>query len=144
VIRSISKISLESIKLTARQRRAIPLVLAAKSIEEGCRAATITPVTWYAWLKNEGFKAVVEAQERGRRIGSPQPAQGSRQGGRRGHDQPDGRRREEHPPSGLPSASSNTSSKQKNSRTSRSVWGGSKNSSRRRRHEPFEQWASAP
>ena len=62
MIRSIGKISLESIKLTARQRRAIPLVLAAKSIEEGCRAATITPVTWYAWLKNEGFKGVVEAQ----------------------------------------------------------------------------------
>jgi len=62
VIRSIGKNSLESIKLTARQRRAIPLVLAAKSIEEGCRLARITPVTWYAWLKNEGFKAVVEAQ----------------------------------------------------------------------------------
>lgn len=62
MIRSIGKISLDSVKLTARQRRAIPLVLAAKNIEEGCRAATITPVTWYAWLKNEGFKAVVEAQ----------------------------------------------------------------------------------
>jgi len=62
VIPSIGKISLDSVKLTARQRRAIPLVLAAKNIEEGCRAATITPVTWYAWLKNEGFKAVVEAQ----------------------------------------------------------------------------------
>jgi len=62
VIRSIGKISLESIKLTARQRRAIPLVLAARNIEEGCRVAKITPVTWYAWLKNEGFKGVVEEQ----------------------------------------------------------------------------------
>jgi len=60
VIRSIGKNSLESIKLTARQRRAIPLVLAAKSIEEGCRLARITPVTWYAWLKNEGFSSAID------------------------------------------------------------------------------------
>ena len=59
---SISKNSLESVKLTARQRRAIPLVLAAKNIEEGCRAAKITSVTWYAWLKNEAFQAVVDQQ----------------------------------------------------------------------------------
>jgi len=39
VIRSIGKNSLESIKLTARQRRAIPLVLAAKNIEEGLPAS---------------------------------------------------------------------------------------------------------
>jgi len=60
VIRSIGKNSLESIKLTARQRRAIPLVLGAKNIEEGCRAARITPVTWYAWLKNEGFSSAID------------------------------------------------------------------------------------
>ena len=61
-MRSISKNSLESVRLTTRQRRAIPLVLAAKNIEEGCRAAKITAVTWYAWLKNEGFKAEVDRQ----------------------------------------------------------------------------------
>ena len=60
--RSICKNSLDSVRLTARQRRAIPLVLAARSIEDGCRAAKIAPVTWYAWLKNEGFKAVVDEQ----------------------------------------------------------------------------------
>ena len=60
--RSIRKNSLDSVRLTARQRRTIPLVLAAKNIGDGCRAAKIAPVTWYAWLKNEGFKAVVDEQ----------------------------------------------------------------------------------
>jgi len=52
VIRSIGKISLESIKLTARQRRAIPLVLAAKSIDEGCRARRRGGGELIALLKN--------------------------------------------------------------------------------------------
>jgi hypothetical protein len=31
------------------------LVLAARSIEEGCRTAGITRQTWYNWVKDEGF-----------------------------------------------------------------------------------------
>jgi beta-phosphoglucomutase-like phosphatase (HAD superfamily) len=48
--------------LTARQRRAIPLVLPARNIEEGCRSARITTQTWYTWLREEGFKAEVDRQ----------------------------------------------------------------------------------
>ena len=51
-----------NVKLTPRQRRAIPLILGARSIEEGCRGAGISPVTWYAWLKTGGFKAEVDRQ----------------------------------------------------------------------------------
>jgi hypothetical protein len=38
------------------------MILAARSVEEGCRAAGITSVTWYAWLKDGGFKAEVDRQ----------------------------------------------------------------------------------
>src|SRR5208337_3341807 len=36
--------------LTRRQRRAIPLILAEKSIETGCRSAGIARQTFYHWL----------------------------------------------------------------------------------------------
>jgi len=62
MIRSIRQNSSESVKLTARQRRAIPLVLPARNIEEGCRSARITTQTWYTWLREEGFKAEVDRQ----------------------------------------------------------------------------------
>jgi len=51
-----------STKLTPRQKKAIPLVLAAKNIEEGTRRAGITRMTWYTWMKREGFKEEVERQ----------------------------------------------------------------------------------
>ena len=44
------KITSNPVKLTPRQRRAIPLILAAKSIEIGCRSAGITRQTFYNWL----------------------------------------------------------------------------------------------
>ncbi len=47
--------SSNSVKLTARKKHAIPLVMAARSIEEGCRTAGITRQTWYNWMKDEGF-----------------------------------------------------------------------------------------
>lgn|GEM_PF-410210 len=49
-------------ELSAKQRRVIPLVLAAKSVSEGCQAAQISTVTWYDWLKIEDFKAELEKQ----------------------------------------------------------------------------------
>jgi len=59
----INKNSQESAKLTGRQRRAIPLVLAARNVEEGCRAAGITTTTWYTWMtRNATFKADVDRQ----------------------------------------------------------------------------------
>ena len=42
--------------LTAKQLRAIPFLLAAPSIEEGCKRARVSKVTVYAWLKQEGFR----------------------------------------------------------------------------------------
>jgi Mg2+ and Co2+ transporter CorA len=38
------------------------LIAAAKSVEEGCRAAGITAQTWYNWLKDAPFKAEVDRQ----------------------------------------------------------------------------------
>jgi len=48
--------------LTDRQRRAIPIILAARTIEEGCLSAKITTQTWYSWLKAPVFKAEVDRQ----------------------------------------------------------------------------------
>jgi len=45
--------------LNRRQVHAIPSVLAAKSIEEGCRTVGIAKRTWYNWMHDEGFKAAV-------------------------------------------------------------------------------------
>jgi len=63
VIRSIHQNSQESAKLTARQRKAIPIVLASRDIMEGCRTAGITTTTWYMWMtRNATFKAEVDHQ----------------------------------------------------------------------------------
>ena len=62
MIQEIRQNPSESVKLTARQRRAIPLVLSARNIEEGCRTAKITTQTWYTWLREGGFKAEVDRQ----------------------------------------------------------------------------------
>lgn len=55
-------ISSHSLTLTPRQKRSIPLVLRARSIDEGCRAAKISPQTWYRWMKVEGFSDTVRTQ----------------------------------------------------------------------------------
>lgn len=49
-------------ELTAKQRRAILLVLSEWSIEEGCKSAGITTGTWYDWLKREEFRMEVDRQ----------------------------------------------------------------------------------
>ena len=55
--------------LTRTQRRAIPLILAEKSIEAGCRSARgtreagRTKQTFYNWLKDEPFKEEYERQQ---------------------------------------------------------------------------------
>ena len=46
-------------KLNNRQKHAIPLVLAARSIEEGCRVAGIAKRTWYNWMRDEALKEAV-------------------------------------------------------------------------------------
>ena len=42
--------------LTAKQARVIPYLLAAPSLEEGCKRARVSKVTVYGWLKQEVFQ----------------------------------------------------------------------------------------
>ena len=51
-------------ELTAKQLKAIPAILAARSITDGCRAARISRETFYAWLQEPAFKAEYERQGR--------------------------------------------------------------------------------
>jgi len=59
MISSHSAVSCNPCRLSTRQKYTIPLVLAAKSIEEGCRTAGIAKRTGYNWMHDEGFKAAV-------------------------------------------------------------------------------------
>lgn len=48
--------------LTEKQKKAIPLILEAPSISEGCRKAGISRVCFYEWLKDPVFKAAFARQ----------------------------------------------------------------------------------
>jgi len=50
-------------RLTARQRRALGIVLAAETLTEGCKLAGIARSTWWSWRKQEAFLRAVEAAE---------------------------------------------------------------------------------
>ena len=52
----------EEAKLTAKQAKAIPILLAAKSYEKGCKSARISKTTFYKWLQDEGFAAEFDRQ----------------------------------------------------------------------------------
>ena len=52
-----------SVNLTRKQRRAIPLILAEKGIETGCRSAGIAKQTFYNWLKDETFRGEYQRQQ---------------------------------------------------------------------------------
>ena len=43
-------------ELTAKQKRVIPYLLAAPSIEEGCKRARVSKAAFYGWLKQEEFR----------------------------------------------------------------------------------------
>ncbi len=62
MISSNSKILSDSVKLTPRQKRVTPLILRARSVEEGCRMAGITRQTWHTWMKDDAFKEEVRLQ----------------------------------------------------------------------------------
>ena len=49
-------------ELTPNQRRVIPYLLAAPSIEEGCKHARISKATVYQWLKDENFRQELKRQ----------------------------------------------------------------------------------
>jgi hypothetical protein len=51
-------------KLTAKQLKAIPVLLAARSVADGCRAAKISRETFYAWRQESDFKGEYERQSR--------------------------------------------------------------------------------
>jgi len=47
----------EEARLTTKQPKAMPILLAAKSYEAGCRKAGISEATSYALMQDEGFAA---------------------------------------------------------------------------------------
>ena len=44
------------VTLSRAQARALPLMLAARTVEEGCRAAGISKQCFYNWMKQEAFR----------------------------------------------------------------------------------------
>ncbi len=48
--------------LTEKQLRAIPFLLAAPSIEDGCKRAKVGKATVYAWLKEDAFREELRRQ----------------------------------------------------------------------------------
>jgi len=52
----------EEAKLTTKQTMAIPVLLAAKNYEEGCKSAKISKTTFYTWMQDEDFAAEFERQ----------------------------------------------------------------------------------
>ena len=52
-----------SAQLTPRQRRAIPLILAARSIASGCQSARIGKQTFSNWLRDEAFRVEYQRQQ---------------------------------------------------------------------------------
>ena len=49
-------------RLTTKQLKAVPKILAARTYEEGCKTAKISKTTFYDWIQNETFKAEFERQ----------------------------------------------------------------------------------
>ena len=52
----------EKAKLTTKQAKAIPIVLAAKNYEEGCKSAQVSKTTFYSWLQDETFATEFDQQ----------------------------------------------------------------------------------
>lgn len=52
----------EKAKLTTRQTKAIPVLLAARSYEEGCKKARVSKTTFYTWMQDEAFAAEFDKQ----------------------------------------------------------------------------------
>jgi len=49
-------------KLTERQLKAIPLIVASPTYTEGCKKAKLNRTTFYKWLKMPEFKAELDRQ----------------------------------------------------------------------------------
>ena len=63
-IQNYTKMDTNGIKeqLSDKQLRVIPHLLAAPSIEEGCKSAKVGKATFYEWLKNETFREELQRQ----------------------------------------------------------------------------------
>jgi len=49
-------------ELTSKQKRALPYLLEARSIEEGCKRAGVSKATVYEWLKDDVFRNELKRQ----------------------------------------------------------------------------------
>ena len=45
----------KELRLTTKQAKAIPILLSAKSYEQGCKKAKISKTTLYTWMQDEDF-----------------------------------------------------------------------------------------
>jgi hypothetical protein len=52
----------EETKLTTKQAKAIPKLLAAPNNEKGCKSARISKTTFYNWMQDKDFAAEFERQ----------------------------------------------------------------------------------
>ena len=52
----------EKTQLTARQLKAIPVIVASPTYSEGCKKTNINRTTLYKWLKKPEFKAELDRQ----------------------------------------------------------------------------------
>lgn len=52
----------EKTQLTARQIKAIPIIVASPTYSEGCKKARLNRTTFYEWLKIPEFKAELDQQ----------------------------------------------------------------------------------
>jgi len=50
----------ESNNLTAKQRRIIPFLVSARSVEEGRKSAGVSQETVWRWMKNQAFRQELE------------------------------------------------------------------------------------
>ncbi|MHC4463246.1 MAG: phBC6A51 family helix-turn-helix protein [Planctomycetota bacterium] len=57
-----SQQNVKKTKPTARQLKAIPLIVTSPTYTEGCKKAKLNRTTFYQWLKNPEFKAELDRQ----------------------------------------------------------------------------------
>jgi hypothetical protein len=53
---------IEEAKLTTKQTKAIPVLIAASSYEKGCKNARISKTTFYNWMQDETFATEFDRQ----------------------------------------------------------------------------------
>ena len=54
-------VRIEAEQISERQRLAMPFFITCRNVEEACAEARISPITYYEWMKQPGFKAGITA-----------------------------------------------------------------------------------